>query len=180
MTDNFFDQAEVLFKPIAELASLNQAALETLAGRQTDLLRGLWNDGVEFAQKIMAEKEGNYLGLHQGYWESVNQRVTEATQSSVDILASTQAKLSDIFQATDLNKTFTEAVKPATQSVAAAESSVAKAVKVAAEPLTAAMAKVKVPAEPAKPKLPTKGGKKLGAEKKSVEQAIHSIVSEGS
>lgn len=125
MYQQFLDQAGTLFKPLQELVTLNQSAFETLASKQSALVSEIFNDSISFTQKILAEKDGNYWELHKNYWESLSQKLNQATQDTADYFSATQAKMGDMLQENALGNTLAEVTK----NMPSVEAAVASALK---------------------------------------------------
>lgn len=125
MYQQFLDQAGTLFKPLQELVTLNQSAFETLASKQSALVSEIFNDSISFTQKILAEKDGNYWELHKTYWETLSQKLNQATQDTADYFSAAQAKMGDLLQENALGTTLVEVTK----NMPSVEAAVASAVK---------------------------------------------------
>jgi|GEM_PF-4858120 len=141
MYQQFLDQAGTLFKPLQDLVSLNQTALEALTNKQSALVSEIINDSISFTQKVLAEKDGNYWDLHKAYWEGVNQKLNQASQDAADYFSTTHTKLSDLMQESLLGSAMVEVTKNM-PSVEAAVASALKPMETAKIKPTAEAAKV--------------------------------------
>ncbi|MFO1368549.1 MAG: phasin family protein [Marinagarivorans sp.] len=125
MYQQFLDQAGTLFKPLQDLVSLNQTALEALTNKQSALVSEIINDSISFTQKVLAEKDGNYWDLHKAYWEGVNQKLNQASQDAADYFSATHTKLSDMMQESLLGSAMAEVTK----NMPSVEAAIASALK---------------------------------------------------
>ncbi len=190
MYQQLFEQTETLFKPIKTLFEVNQSALETLANQQAALLSDLVSDGINHVHRLVEEKNGNYLEIQRQYLETLNEKLTQAGQSTADYWAATQSKVADVLQETILGSSLVAATKHmpaigAAAVVAAKPATTAKVVaskvpaaKPASAPKTAPVAAKPASKSPEAKTVEAKPAEKKSAPKSSTGVAAKKVVEE--
>jgi hypothetical protein len=99
MNNRFFQQAEQLFKPMADIAALNAKTLEALAEKQTGLMSEVWTDGMNYARNISEKRDVESLYTSQkDFWENMSQKFSTTAQDSFAVLTEAQGKMTELMQ----------------------------------------------------------------------------------
>lgn len=125
MYDKFIAQAEQFFKPLEEIMALQTQTLEAISQRQSELMSGVWDDSLNYAQNLSGQSSvDEFVKTQQAYLEGMQTRMRSAAEESFDILTASNDKIGSLWQ-----ESFSEAgafTRKATKTAAKKGSSAAK------------------------------------------------------
>ena len=159
MFGKFAEQVKQSSKPVSELVTVNAKALESISKQQTAFFTGVLSDSVSFLQNASKQTKLNgYLAAQSAYSESVRDRFTTVSSSTLSTLTAVREDLSKVVKdslsksASKETKTPTATAvtvtKKATPTKATAAKSAASKPKVAAKKPAAPKAAAKKPVKP--------------------------------
>lgn len=99
MYDKIIAQAEQFFKPFEEIIALQTQTLEAISQRQSELVSGVWDDSVSYAQNLAGQNSvDGFVKYQQEYLEGMQTRMRSAAEESFDILTASSDKIGSLWQ----------------------------------------------------------------------------------
>jgi phasin family protein len=97
MYDQFTEQTQSLFKPLADLVSLNTKILQEAAERQKSFFTDIVNDNVAFTRELGAQKD--FSGVYQvqkSYLEGIQEKMLNASTEAYEFVTSAQERAGEV------------------------------------------------------------------------------------
>lgn len=143
MYDKFISQAEQFFKPFEEIIALQTQTLEAISQRQSELMSGVWDDSLSYAQKLAGEKSvDGFVKSQKDYLEGMQTRMRSAAEESFEIITASNDKIGSLWQESlheagaQTQKATKSAAKKASSTAKSAASSASSASKTASKKTT--------------------------------------------